>query len=257
MRRHRAATGAVSRPGVRAASPRYLRHRHHARRCPDLSLSRREATLPARPVPHPASRRIARRRRRHRDGFAYRILYVDPGLVQAALGGKPLPFVPDPVVDLGVIRSARVRPRGKSKARSMMSRGARSLPPSPTFCVQLPPAPRCRAAASAPRPAACPRADRGMSGRTSLDRRAGARGRSRPLVAGAPVSPGLRHQPLALSHHATARFRAAIDQVRQRPCRSRAVGRICRPEPHVAAVQARLRPHARALASGAALTAAT
>jgi AraC-like DNA-binding protein len=35
------------------------------------------------------------------DGFAYRILYVDPGLVQAALGGRPLPFVPDPVVDLG------------------------------------------------------------------------------------------------------------------------------------------------------------
>lgn len=34
------------------------------------------------------------------DGFAYRILYIDPCLVQAALGGRPLPFVPDPVVDL-------------------------------------------------------------------------------------------------------------------------------------------------------------
>jgi AraC-like DNA-binding protein len=34
------------------------------------------------------------------DGFAYRILYVDPYLVQAALGGRPLPFVPSPVVDL-------------------------------------------------------------------------------------------------------------------------------------------------------------
>jgi AraC-like DNA-binding protein len=34
------------------------------------------------------------------QGFAYRILYIDPCLVQAALGGRPLPFVPDPVIDL-------------------------------------------------------------------------------------------------------------------------------------------------------------
>jgi AraC-like DNA-binding protein len=32
------------------------------------------------------------------DGFGYRILYVDPALLQAALGGRPLPFVADPVV---------------------------------------------------------------------------------------------------------------------------------------------------------------
>jgi AraC-like DNA-binding protein len=31
-------------------------------------------------------------------GFGYRILYLDPALVQRALGGRPLPFVPDPVV---------------------------------------------------------------------------------------------------------------------------------------------------------------
>ena len=34
------------------------------------------------------------------DGFAYRILYIDPCLVQTALGGRPLPFVANPVVDL-------------------------------------------------------------------------------------------------------------------------------------------------------------
>jgi AraC-like DNA-binding protein len=34
------------------------------------------------------------------DGFAYRIIYVDPSLVQAALGGKPLPFVSTPVIEL-------------------------------------------------------------------------------------------------------------------------------------------------------------
>jgi AraC-like DNA-binding protein len=33
-------------------------------------------------------------------GFAYRIAYVDPALVQQALGGAPLPFVADPVLDL-------------------------------------------------------------------------------------------------------------------------------------------------------------
>lgn len=32
------------------------------------------------------------------EGFGYRIVYVDPFLVQEALGGGPLPFVPDPVV---------------------------------------------------------------------------------------------------------------------------------------------------------------
>ena len=32
-------------------------------------------------------------------GFGYRIAYVDPALVQAALGGRPLPFVANPVVD--------------------------------------------------------------------------------------------------------------------------------------------------------------
>jgi AraC-like DNA-binding protein len=34
------------------------------------------------------------------DGFAYRILYIAPELVRAALGGGELPFVADPVHDL-------------------------------------------------------------------------------------------------------------------------------------------------------------
>jgi len=34
------------------------------------------------------------------EGFAYRILYIDPCLIQTALGGRPLPFVSNPVVDL-------------------------------------------------------------------------------------------------------------------------------------------------------------
>jgi AraC-like DNA-binding protein len=34
------------------------------------------------------------------DGFGYRIIYVDPWLIQEAIGGKPLPFVRCPVVDV-------------------------------------------------------------------------------------------------------------------------------------------------------------
>jgi hypothetical protein len=34
------------------------------------------------------------------DGFAYRIVYIDPSLIQQALGGRPLPFVANPVIDL-------------------------------------------------------------------------------------------------------------------------------------------------------------
>ena len=31
------------------------------------------------------------------DGFGYRILYAAPEALRGALGGRPLPFVPDPV----------------------------------------------------------------------------------------------------------------------------------------------------------------
>jgi AraC-like DNA-binding protein len=43
-------------------------------------------------------------------GFAYRIAYIDPALVQEALGGRPLPFVADPVVDLTGPRRALLSP---------------------------------------------------------------------------------------------------------------------------------------------------
>jgi AraC-like DNA-binding protein len=38
-------------------------------------------------------------------GFGYRIVYIDPALVQQALGGRPLPFVPAPIVPKGVVRN--------------------------------------------------------------------------------------------------------------------------------------------------------
>jgi hypothetical protein len=33
-------------------------------------------------------------------GFSYRIIYIDPCMIQSAVGGAPLPFVEDPVAKL-------------------------------------------------------------------------------------------------------------------------------------------------------------
>lgn len=44
------------------------------------------------------------------EGFAYRIVYIDPALVQQALGGTALPFVSDPIVENSVVQDAL--PRG-------------------------------------------------------------------------------------------------------------------------------------------------
>jgi AraC-like DNA-binding protein len=39
-------------------------------------------------------------------GFSYRIIYIDPSLVQQALGGRVLPFVPNPIVETGIFPDA-------------------------------------------------------------------------------------------------------------------------------------------------------
>jgi AraC-like DNA-binding protein len=44
------------------------------------------------------------------DGFAYRIAYVDPALVQQALGGRALPFVVDPVIRLTNLQGGLLSP---------------------------------------------------------------------------------------------------------------------------------------------------
>jgi AraC-like DNA-binding protein len=43
------------------------------------------------------------------EGFSYRIVYVDPSLIQQALGGKALPFVSDPIVEGRVFQGALPR----------------------------------------------------------------------------------------------------------------------------------------------------
>lgn len=42
-------------------------------------------------------------------GFRYRIVYIDPSLIQRALGGRALPFVSDPIVERSVFRDALPR----------------------------------------------------------------------------------------------------------------------------------------------------
>lgn len=42
------------------------------------------------------------------EGFRYRIVYLDPGLVREAQDGGPLPFVPDPVIGRQAVPSALV-----------------------------------------------------------------------------------------------------------------------------------------------------
>jgi AraC-like DNA-binding protein len=39
-------------------------------------------------------------------GFGYRIVYIDPSLVQQALGGQSLPFVADPIVEKSFVQRA-------------------------------------------------------------------------------------------------------------------------------------------------------
>jgi AraC-like DNA-binding protein len=41
------------------------------------------------------------------DGFGYRIAYVDPALIHDALGGEPLPFVAEPVLDMARLQDLR------------------------------------------------------------------------------------------------------------------------------------------------------
>jgi AraC-like DNA-binding protein len=42
-------------------------------------------------------------------GFGYKIVYIDPSLIQQALDGKALPFVSDPIVEKSVFRDALPR----------------------------------------------------------------------------------------------------------------------------------------------------
>ena len=177
------------------------------------------------------------------EGFGYRIAYIDPSLIQEALGGKPLPFVADPVLD-GVAlpadfargvgyrrrhRRYRARPRSPSWSRTCSS------PRRKTQAVRL---------ASPGVAGAGARCARRTAGEATFDGRARAVGRPRPVDARAAIPCCLRHQPRPLPHDAAAGSRAPVAEKRQLACRSRGRRGLRRPEPHVAAFQTRLRPDA-------------
>lgn len=42
----------------------------------------------------------------HEGGFRYRIAYIDPFLMQCVIGGRPLPFVAEPVLNLSALHHA-------------------------------------------------------------------------------------------------------------------------------------------------------
>ena len=147
-------------------------------------------------------------------GLGYRILYIAPELVSAALGGRALPFVADPVqrpapelaslladvdepidelgaaeiattvADLLVERAEGLRPRAEPSTSARWSARASTSP---------------RTQLSRPR-----RQTRG-------DRR------HRPLHAHAPLSAGVRHEPRPLPHAPPPRARAERRVERGRP----------------------------------------
>ena len=189
------------------------------------------------------------------DGFRYRIVYIDPALVQQALDGSPLPFVADPVLRTPGIGAALLADAldmedtvdelrrvdiGTALARLLRaaSGAASGADRTGTGLLDLPALLRVRE-----RIAADPR-------RPPFRRRAGAPVRPRPLDARPAVPRRLRHQPQPLPHHAPARPGTAADDRRHTAGRSGAGGRIRRPEPSVAPVQTRLWHDAGPLARG-------
>ena len=179
------------------------------------------------------------------EGFGYRIAYVDPSLIQQALGGKPLPFVADPVLDASLLPAdfaATVwdidddiddvaRDRDCRHGRRHARRGVEETR-SPSGSLRL-------AALSLVRDALAAQPARQHS-MDELERLAGLDRwtLARQFRAAFGTSPG--------------RFRTMrqLDRVR-RLLRSRQLARrsrgrrgLRRPEPHVAALQARLWPDA-------------
>lgn len=72
-----------------------------------------------------------------------------------------------------------------------------------------------------------------------------------PVDVGAPIPSGVRHQPQRVPNHAAAGLGAPDDPGRHAICRSSGGGRMRRPEPYVAAVQANLRADTGPLGGGA------
>ena len=257
MRRHRAHGGAFPRPGLCAAPSRYLCDRHHARRAcrrfviaasggmclpgqvmsciPTRCMTAAPAAMTVSATGSPMSTRRS---------------------IQQALGGKPLPFVADPVLDATSL-PAEFRPDGvgyrRRHRRCRAHRDRRHGGGHARRGIER------RAAVRLASPGV---AERGCAMRSPRSRRsdirwASSKGwRPRPLDACPAIPGGLRNQPRALPYDAAARSRAPAAE--RRDVARRSCGRcgLCRSEPHVPALQARLRPDAGEVGSAVRLNAA-
>ena len=184
------------------------------------------------------------------DGFGYRIVYVDPSLVQAALGGAPLPFVADPVLPPGLPAAGAIgllddmdEPLDELRATTALTALADLL----------------RAAAG------------GRDAPAPLDLRAVAAVRDHLAAHPTEPTPASELERIAgldrwtLARHFRAAYGTSPDRYRTmrrldggapRDRRGRLAGLRCgggglrRPEPHDAPVPPRLRSHARPLRRG-------
>jgi hypothetical protein len=141
------------------------------------------------------------------NAFRYRMIYVEPSLVQAALGGRmrALPFAREVVRRDGRLLAAL---RG---VLDDLDAGIDDLQ-ADGFLAELADILCAHDRSAAPRP-------------------------FRP---GAPVPRHARHQPLSLSDHAAAGQCQRPDPLRRGARGSRHGGRLCRPKPYDAPVQAGL-----------------
>jgi len=71
------------------------------------------------------------------EGIAYRIVYIDPSLIQAALNGQALPFVPDLVIDLTDAQRRAMTVHGTWTRQSTTRAASKSQPWSPSSCSRI------------------------------------------------------------------------------------------------------------------------
>ncbi|MFD2354357.1 AraC family ligand binding domain-containing protein [Nonomuraea ferruginea] len=149
------------------------------------------------------------------DGFGYRIFYIDPALVQEALGGAPLPFVADPVIrGRGVPASLAACLAGLDEPLDGFARvevGVLVAGMLARYGSARYGSARYGRRGAAPDGGAGPgaRADRERPGGAAAGRGVRAGGRAGPVDDRAPVQGRVRHEPDALPHHAAARPGAA------------------------------------------------
>jgi len=180
------------------------------------------------------------------DGFGYRILYIAPELVRDALAGRALPFVADPIQEptpaarpiaslladidepISELSSAEI---AAAVADGLLSLSGQTNFGRATVDIRAVELVRDYLVAHASEQTPASRKDRGH--RSLHDR--------------SPVPMGVRDEPRPIPDAAPPGAGTGRDRERPITRASRRRGRLRRPKPHDAPVQANLRPDARPL----------